>query len=93
MAKSSRRHYGDGNRQVFYDAIRVMREACITVCRTAPINGLDYRTAAELLTSVDRAVEVLTGDRRALWRQPHSNSFTAARETPLRPVETDKEQS
>jgi hypothetical protein len=89
---SRRRFFGTSDREAFYAALRVMRDACIAVCRAAPIKGLDYRTASDLKERIDDAVEALTGNRQALWLQPHGNVVREQRETPVFPVEPDKEE-
>lgn len=88
MVSRRRRLFTDYDRQRFYAAIGVMREACIDVRRTAPINGLDYGTAGSLMQRLDDAVEALTGDREALWRKSHGGSVPIP-ETPLKPVQDE----
>jgi hypothetical protein len=80
---SRRRFFGTSDREAFYAALRVMRDACIAVCRAAPIKGLDYRTASELKERIDDAVEALTGNRQAFWLQPHGG---VVRKEPVTPV-------
>ena len=69
-----RRFFADSDRARFYAAIRVMRDECVQVSRSAPIGGLDYRTADAVRHALDDAVEALTGDRTALWRKDHGGT-------------------
>lgn len=82
-----RRVFLDHHRQIFFEAIRTLRNACITVERSAPIGGLDYRTAGTLIDRLDDAVEVLVGDRQALWLKPHDGSCRPAVPITVLPVE------
>ena len=69
-----RRFFADSDRARFYAAIRVMRDECVQVSRSAPIGGLDYRTADAVRHALDDAVEALTGDRTALWSKAHGGT-------------------
>jgi hypothetical protein len=89
---SRRRFFGTSDRDAFYTALRVMRDACIAVCRAAPIKGLDYRTASELKDRIDDAVEALTGNRQALWLQPHGGATRQESRTTVLQIETDAEE-
>jgi hypothetical protein len=59
------------DREAFFEAIKTMRDACIEVLRKSRYGSLDYRTADELKKRLDDAVGALTGNRQALWIQPH----------------------
>ena len=81
-----RRFFSDSDRARFYAAIRVMRDACVQVSRSAPIGGLDYRTADAVRHALDDAVEALTGDRTALWGKAHGGTVPIP-DAVLKPVE------
>lgn len=53
-------------------ALKEWRRHCVSILAKAPIRSPIYSATTEIMTAIDGAVEVITGDRTTLHTPAHS---------------------
>jgi len=72
MATRTKRVFSDYDIAGLLKDLENWRSRCVAICAKAPINGEVYKLATKLMTDIDDAVEILTGDRKRFHVKPHS---------------------
>lgn len=72
MATRTSRNFSEMDKKELLKDLENCRYACVRTCAKAPIYSDIYKMADKLISNIDAAAEVLTGNRQHFYGKGHS---------------------
>jgi hypothetical protein len=72
MSSRPKRYFSEFDTAELLAAVAACRRSCVLAMSKAPIGSEGADAVSELMRTLDRMAELLTGDREHLWARLHS---------------------